>query len=107
MLQTIITIRLGGGWWEDTWVCHIRLSHIQEAGRKYCSAFVTFIFIFSLPFLITEGPPYIAGSSRCEGNQVFVKEADVVIRGAREMARLTAGSLTECTDKCRSDSLDL
>ena len=33
--------------------CHIRLSHIQEAGRKYCSAFVTLVFIFSLPFTAT------------------------------------------------------
>ena len=48
----------------------------------------------------------VAGNSRCEGNQVFVKEADVVIRGAREMARTTAGSLTECTDYCRSDHLN-
>ena len=43
----------------------------------------------------------VAGQSRCEGSQVFVKEADVVMRGAREMARLAAASLSQCTDKCR------
>ena len=53
-------------------------------------------------FLALNGLHPIAGSSRCEGSQVFVKEADVVIRGAREMARVAAGSLTECTDYCRS-----
>ena len=43
----------------------------------------------------------VAGQARCEGSQVFVKEADVVMRGAREMARLAATSLSQCTDKCR------
>ena len=43
--------------WDDTWI--VRLSHIQEAGRKYCSAFVTLVFIFSLPFTARNdlGPP--------------------------------------------------
>ena len=49
--------------------------------------------------------PDVAGQSRCEGSQVFVKEADVVMRGAREMARLTAASLSQCTDKCRYGSV--
>lgn len=51
VLQTVITARS----WEvgPHLDCHIRLSHIQEAGRKYCSAFVTLVFIFSLPFRAT------------------------------------------------------
>ena len=37
----------------------------------------------------------------CDGSNVFVKEALVEMRGARDMARTQAGDITQCTDKCR------
>ena len=47
VLRTIITMGLREAT-PNTWTLtrHIRLSHFGKAGRKYCSAFVTFIFIF-------------------------------------------------------------
>ena len=45
----------------------------------------------------------IAGITGCSGNNVFVKEADVSMRGARERLTVRSSSLRDCTDKCRDD----
>ena len=37
----------------------------------------------------------------CDGSNVFVKEALVEMRGARDMASVKAKDFEECTDKCR------
>ena len=39
----------------------------------------------------------------CAGAVVFVKEADVTMRGARERLTVPSSALRECTDKCRDD----
>ena len=46
---------------------------------------------------------FLGGALQCSGSNVFIKEADVTMRGANEMLRIKAFDIKDCTDKCRDE----